>query len=242
VPIAIILLVGLAIFSGVNKTETSSTQEKNNKAVSVEQPEVKPLLKKPEPLKEKVKVEPTQPEPLKEEVKIEPTQPEPLKEEVKIEPTQPEPVKELVKEQSKAETTEESKAETTEESKAETRELAIEEVKVNEPESDYLKIILYIVAAIAAIFGSFYFFLNRGNSQPETSAVDSGRKDIEESYQPEPQSDTTQQPAEEEPQSDTTQQPAEEEPQSDTTQQPAEEEPQSDTTQQPVDEKDNKDK
>ena len=187
-PIAIILLVGLAIFSGVNKTETSSTQEKNNKAVSVEQPEVKPLLKKPEPLKEKVKVEPTQPEPLKEEVKIE--------------PTQPEPVKELVKEQSKAETTEESKAET--------RELAIEEVKVNEPESDYLKIILYIVAAIAAIFGSFYFFLNRGNSQPETSAVDSGRKDIEESYQPEPQSDTTQQPAEEEPQSDTTQQPVDE--------------------------------
>ena len=209
-PIAIILLVGLAIFTGANNTKISSTQEKNNKAVSVEQPEVKPLLKKPEPLKEVVKVEPTQPEPLKKEVKIEPAQPEPFKEEVKIEPTQPEPVKELVKEQSKVEATEESKAETTEESKAETTELAIEEVKVDEPESDYLKIILYIVAAIAAIFGSFYFFLNRGNSQPEASAVDSARKDIEESYQPEPQSDTTQQPAEEEPQSDTTQQPEDE--------------------------------
>ena len=62
-----------------------------------------------------------------------------------------------------------------------------EEVKADEPENGYLKIILYIIASIATIFGGFYFFSSRGKNQTSNNTVDIARKDIEESYQPETQ-------------------------------------------------------
>ena len=77
-----------------------------------------------------------------------------------------------------------------------------------------IKIILYIIGAIAAIFGGFYFFSNRPSNQSESSTVDTGRKDIEESYQSEPQE---QQPVQEETQSEPQErQPVQEETQSET--------------------------
>ena len=133
------------------------------------------------------------------EIKQIPKQPEPIKEEVKVEAKQPEPIKEEVRE------------------KIETQETATKEVQADEPESDYLKIILYIVGAIATIFGGFYFFSNRGSNQPTSSTIETARRDIEENYQPElePQD---QQPAQEETQTETQdQQPAQEETQTETT-------------------------
>ena len=112
--------------------------------------------------------------PIVEEVKSIPKQPEPIKEEVKIEAKQPEPIKETVKKES-----------------AEPKESVIKEVKEDETQNDYLKIILYIIAAIASIFGGFYFFSNRGNSQASTGTVDLARKDIEESYQSDHQEQQT---------------------------------------------------
>ena len=95
--------------------------------------------------------------------------PEPVKEEVKAEIKQPEPVKEEVKAEIKQ------------------PEPVKEEVKADEPENGYLKIILYIIASIATIFGGFYFFSSRGKNQTSNNTVDIARKDIEESYQPETQ-------------------------------------------------------
>ena len=162
-------------------------------------------------------------------VKVKPKQPEPIKEEVKVELEKPEPIKETIKEETKVEPTE-----------SETK-----EVKVNDPESGYLKIILYIIGAIAAIFGGFYYFSSRGNNQISNSTVDTARKDIEESYQPESQEqqpiqeetqteNQEQQPVQEETQTENQeQQPVQEETQTENQEkEPAQEKPQSETEEQ----------
>ena len=116
-----------------------------------------------------------------------------------------------------------------------------EEVQTEGSESNYLKIILYIIGAIATIFGGFYFFSSRGNNQASISTADNARKDIEESYQPEIQE---QQPTPDETQSDTQeQQPTPDETQSDTQeQQPAQEENQPETQEQQTTEDENNNK
>ena len=164
-PFAIVLIVGLIFYSGIGG-ELKDPRKKTDTQIS-KTAEVKPIV-------EEVKSIPKQPEPIKEEVKIEAKQPEPIKEEVKIEAKQPEPIKETVKKES-----------------AEPKESVIKEVKEDETQNDYLKIILYIIAAIASIFGGFYFFSNRGNSQASTGTVDLARKDIEESYQSDHQEQQT---------------------------------------------------
>jgi len=106
-----------------------------------------------------------------------------------------------------------------------------EEIDIEEPATNYLKIILYIIAAIATIFGGFYFFSNRGNNQSSEITVDNSRKDIEESFQPESQE---QQPAQEEIQKDNQeQQSSQEENQTETQeQQSSQEENQTETQEQ----------
>ena len=76
-----------------------------------------------------------------------------------------------------------------------------EEVNTEETEKNYFKLIMYIIAGIAAIFAGTYFFSNRKNAQSVSSTVDNSRKDSEE----EVQSETVEppQPAEEEVQSET---------------------------------------
>jgi hypothetical protein len=221
-PIAILLIVGLVVYnSGVidkvkNPNQGKVTEVVAPKTVETKIPvkEIKQIPKQPEPIKEEVKVEAKQPEPIKEEVKVEAKQPEPIKEEVKVEAKQPEPIKEEVRE------------------KIETQETATKEVQADEPESDYLKIILYIVGAIATIFGGFYFFSNRGSNQPTSSTIETARRDIEENYQPEPEPQD-QQPVQEETQTETQdQKPAQEETQTETQdQKPAQEETQTETIQ-----------
>ena len=207
-PIAILLIVGLVVYnSGVidkvkNPNQGKVTEVVAPKTVETKIPvkETKQIPKQPEPIKEEVKVEAKQPEPIKEEVKVEAKQPEPIKEEVKVEAKQPEPIKEEVTEN------------------IQTQETATEEVQADEPENDYLKIILYIVGAIATIFGGFYFFSNRGSNQPTSSTIETARRDIEENYQSEPEPQD-QQLAQEETQTETQdQQPAQEETQTETTQ------------------------
>ena len=109
-----------------------------------------------------VKSTPKSLEPTKEEAKVELKQPEPIKEEAKVELKQPEPIKEEV-------TVELNKTKT-------------DEPKIAKQENNYFKIILYIIAAIATIFGGFYFFSSRSNGQTVNSKVDTERKDIEENY------------------------------------------------------------
>ncbi|MDC0449933.1 hypothetical protein OAL70_03575 [Pelagibacteraceae bacterium] len=192
----LIVLVGLIYYGGgVDILKTKKQETVVETTVSKPEKEIKPIPKKPDPIKEEVKAEIKQPEPVKEEVKAEIKQPEPVKEEVKAEIKQPEPAQEAVKE----------------EPTAEQEQTTTEEIKIEETESNYLKIILYIVGAIAAIFGGFYFFSNKGGagSQTASSTVDTARRDIEESYQSESQE---QQPAKEEtPQETQEQQPAKEE-------------------------------
>ena len=218
---AFIVIVGIVFYSSGAIDKVVKPQPKSVAEVVVAKP-LKVKAKQPEPIKEEVKaeLEKAQPitEPIKEEVKAElaKAQPitEPIKEEVKAELEKQEPIKEIIKEETKVEPTE---PETEEEIKAEPTEPEIKEVKVNDPESGYLKIILYIIGAISVIFGGFYFFSSRGNNQTLSSTVDTARKDIEESYQPESQE---QQPAQEETQTETQeQQPAQEETQSETEEQ-----------------------
>ena len=208
-PIAFILIVGLVVFNAglvdkVKNTEKEKVTEVITPEVVKAKPavnETKPVVKQPETIKEEPRVEAKQPELIKEEPKVETKQSELIKEEPKVEAKQPEPIKETVKEKPKIEP----------------QTLATEEAKINEPESNYLKIILYIIGAIAAIFGGFYYFSNRGRSQPTSSMVEAARKDIEENYQPETQE---QQSAQEENQTETQEQkPAQEETQPETEEQ-----------------------
>ena len=161
-PIAIILIVGLVFYSSANKedlgkqkntvtkTETATTLE--IKSIVKEELKAKPAL---ETTKERVKAKPIQ-EPVKEEVKAKPIQ-ETVKEEVKAKPIQ-EPVKEEVKQEL---TKELEKAEI----KQPQSEPIEEEIAQDDSENNYLKIILYIIASVAAIFSGFYFFSNRSASQ-----------------------------------------------------------------------------
>ena len=184
-PIAIILIVGLVVFnnSAINKVKIPN-QEKVTEVAPPKIAEVKPavnetksITKQPEPIKEEPVAEAKQPKLIKEAPVAEAKQSEPIKEEPKVEAKELELIKEEIKE----------------EPKIKSQELITEEAKKDEP--DYLKIILYIVGAIAAIFGGFYFFSNRGSNLPTNSTVDATRKDIEENYQPE---NLIQQPAQEE--------------------------------------------
>ena len=185
-PFAILLIVGLVVYNSGVIDKVKGSKKEIVAEVATQEPtivkstaeKVKPIRKLPEPIKEEVKIEVRQPEPAKEVVKAEVKQPEPIKEVIKTEIKQPEQVKELEKE----------------EPKAEPGDTTTEEFKVDESDNNYLKIILYIVGAIAAIFGGFYFFSSRGNSQSINSAVDTARKDTEET-QTESQE---QQPAQEE--------------------------------------------
>ena len=119
---------------------------------------------------------------------------------LEVELKQPEPVKEEVKVESNLAPKESTTDEVVEQT--------VRDLKADESDNNYLKIILYIAAVIAAIFSGFYFFSSRVKSQSVSSAVDITRKDSEKNYQHEPQE---QPPTQVEPQSDTTeQQPVEE--------------------------------
>ena len=199
-PFAILLIVGLVVYNSGVIDKVKGSKKEIVAEVATQEPtivkstaeKVKPIRKLPEPIKEEVKIEVRQPEPAKEVVKAEVKQPEPIKEVIKTEIKQPEQVKELEKE----------------EPKAEPGDTTTEEFKVDESDNNYLKIILYIVGAIATIFGGFYFFSNRGSSQSTASSIDVSRKDIEESYQPETQE---QQSDQEETQTETQEQQSEQE-------------------------------
>ena len=222
-PFAILLIVGLVVYNSGVIDKVKESKKEIVAEVATQEPtivkpttkKVKPILKLPEPIKEEVKIEVRQPEPAKEVVKSEIKQPEPTKEVIKTEIKQSELVKELEKE----------------ESKAEPGDTTTEEFKVDESDNNYLKIILYIVGAIATIFGGFYFFSNRGSSQSTASSIDVSRKDIEESYQPETQE---QQSTQEETQTETQeQQSVQEETQTETQeQQSTQEETQTETQEQ----------
>jgi hypothetical protein len=218
-PFVIFLFLGIVIlneagdnFKTTNKKTTKevvvTTQTKVSSTTVVAKPTLTP---KPEPVKEVIKAEIKQPDPIKEVIKAEIKQPDPIKEVIKAEIKQPDLVIETVKEKSKVEL----------------KDPIAEEVKVGESESNYLKIILYIIASIASIFGGFYYFSNRGNNQTSRSTVDIARKDIEESYQSAPQEENQtesqeQQPAQEEIQTDSQeQQPAQEETQTESQEQGA---------------------
>ena len=154
-PFAIILIVGLVVYNtGVIDKVKKSKKETVAEIVTQEPPKQKPSIQEVTPV-------PKQPEPVKEEVKVEIKQPEPIKEEVKAEIKQAEPAQEVVKE----------------EPTAEQEQTTTEKIKIEETESNYLKIILYIVGAIATIFGGFYFFSNRGGggTQTTTSTADTAR-------------------------------------------------------------------
>ena len=199
-PFAFIIIVGIVFYNtGVIEKVIKSKQETTAEVAAAKPLEVE--LKQPEPAKEEVKVELKQPEPVKVELK----QPEPVKDSVKVE----------------------SNIAPKESTTDEVVEQIVRDLKADESDNNYLKIILYIAAVIAAIFSGFYFFSNRVKSQSVSSASDTTRKDLEENYQHEPQE---QPPTQVEPQSDTTEQ------------QPVEEEPQSDITEQQPVEEDNKDK
>ena len=149
--------------------------------------------------------------------------PEPVKEEVKAEIKQPEPVKEEVKAEIKQ------------------PEPVKEEVKADEPENGYLKIILYIIASIATIFGGFYFFSSRGKNQTSNNTVDIARKDIEESYQPETQEP---QPSQDDTQPETQEpQPSQDDTQPETQEpQPSQDDTQSETQEEQTTEDENNNK
>ena len=99
------------------------------------------------------------------------------------------------------------------------------------------KIILYIIAAIATIFGGFYFFSSRSNSQTVNSKVDTERKDIEESYVSVPEES---QPSQLETQADSQEEQSNQEDSETTTpeQQPAQNESQPDPQEQQSDDED----
>jgi outer membrane biosynthesis protein TonB len=160
--IAIIFFLGIIFSETAIKENSTSQQNQSTKVVVSNTVETKPVL-------EEVKVEPQKTEPIKEEVKVEPQKTEPIKEEVKVEPQKTEPIKEEVK-------VEPQKTEPIK-----------EEVSVKETETNYLKIILYIIGGILAIFTGAYLFSNRKSNQSSISSVDSERKDIEENAHVEPQ-------------------------------------------------------
>jgi hypothetical protein len=215
-PFPIILVVGLLFYSSVNHTNNvkQPNEKKITEVVTAKPLEVEPVVKKVKPILKK-------PGPLKEEVKVELKQPESIKEEVKVELKQPELVKEVIKEQPKVEL----------------KEQTTEEVKLDEPENSYLKVILYIIAALAAIFGGFYIFSSRGKIQPASSAVDSARSDVEKDTQSEPQK---QQSTQEEPQTEPQeQQSTQEEPKTEPQeQQSTQEEPKTEPQEQQTSEED----
>ena len=173
-PFTLIVIVGLFFVSGVISKVKNPDQETVTEVVTSKPAEVKITkeLIKPTPKQaEPVKAEAKQPEPIKEEIqpvkeelKTEAKKPEPIKEEIVAEIKQPEPIQEAIKE----------------ETKVEPNKPITGDIKLDDPKRDYLKIILYIIAAIATIFGGFYFFSNRGSSQSINSTVDAERKDIEE--------------------------------------------------------------
>jgi hypothetical protein len=227
-PFTLIVIVGLVFVSGVigkvkNPDPKTVTEIVTSKTVEVKSTKelIKPTPKPPEPLK----VEAKQPEPIKEEI-------QPVKEEVKNEAKQIEAVKEeIVTEIKQPELTQEA---IKEETKVEQDKLITEDIKLDDPKKDYLKIILYIIAAIATIFGGFYFFSSRGNSQSINSTVDAERKDIEENNQslpeePQPLQEEDQTAPQGEQFNQNESQPAEQE------QQSAEEEPQPATQDQQTD-------
>ena len=197
--IVAVLLTGGNIVdkSKKQKVEIKKVEVLANKEIIKKKQAVKPKIL--EPVKEEVKAEPVKEEvktePVKEEVKAEPAWD---KEEVKAEPVQEEVKAEPVQEEVKAEPVqEEVKAEPVQ-----------EETNVEESENNYLKLILYIIAGIAAVFAGTYFFSNRKNSQSTSSIVDNSRNDAKEEVQLET---TEVQPVEEEAQPETTEvQPAEE--------------------------------
>ena len=166
-PIAILLIVGLVFYSSTNQEKIDIQKNETTKVVTNPTPTSKPVKEeiKAEPVKEKIKVEP-----VKEKIKAEPvkeeTKAEPVKEEIKAEPVKEEIKAEPVKEEIKAEPVkEEIKAEPV-------QELAEKELIVDDSNTNYLKIILYIIAAIGTIFGGFYLFSNRKSGSAESSSLD----------------------------------------------------------------------
>ena len=116
------------------------------------------------------------------------------------------------------------------------------EALVSESKNNYLKIALYIIAGIIAVFTGMYFFSNRKNEEPLNSSIDNSRVDIEESIttqaqEPEPIEESAQPETQE-------QEPIEESAQPETQEQePVEEETKPDTTEQsPVEEDENNNK
>ena len=169
-PLAIVLLVSFVFYNEVIVKEETPIKEIVTEIVVPKQTESKPVAEVPESTKEVSKNEIKKIEPIKEEVKIEPKKIETVNEKIKTEVKQTEVVQEEIKEEPNAELEKALK----------------EDAKIDEPENNYLKIILYIIGAIATIFGGFYFFSNRGG-QSLTSVDNNNRNDIEENTQPQTQ-------------------------------------------------------
>ena len=200
-----LLILSLLVVKGIgnNLPQIKDIEKEKIEVVSNKTLETKPTIQevKPELVKEE-----TKPELIKEEVKSElvqeETKPEPIKEETKPEPIKEEVKYELVQEETKPEPIkEETKPEPVKEEKKELDSL-------EDLETNYLRLALYIIAGILAVLTGVYFFSRkRNNVLPNTQS------DIKEPQPTEPQP-TEPQPTEPQP---IEPQPTEEEVQSDTT-------------------------
>jgi len=205
-PVAFLLIVGL-LYYGSASNENTKIQENKPKEITAANTsqdknlteEIKTSPPKKNIIKEENKVEPKQLEAIKEEIKVEPKKLEVIKEEIKVKPKQLEVIKEEIKVKPK------QLEVIKEEIKVEPKEAEQTKEAINTiaPKKNYLKIVLYIIGGILAIFTGMYFFSNRKKEHTAYNPVDNSRTDIEENIEPKTQE---QQPVEEEVKPETTEQ------------------------------------
>ena len=200
----VIIFLSFFVAGNIGDTPFNKQQEKKTSQITSDKPIVEktvietitPESKKIEPIKEEIKLKP-----VKEETKLEPVKekikPEPAKEEVKLKPVEEEIKREPIKEEIKPEPIkEEIKPEPV---KEEVKEL----VNLENEETNWIKLILYVLGSILFVVMIRYFYTRQKNNSPSSNNVsDYMRREFKE----EVQSDTTEQPAQEEVQSDTTEQ------------------------------------
>ena len=191
----VIIFLSFFVAGNIGDTPFNKQQEKKTSQITSDKPIVEktvietitPESKKIEPIKEEIKLKP-----VKEETKLEPVKekikPEPAKEEVKLKPVEEEIKREPIKEEIKPEPV-----------KEEVKEL----VNLENEETNWIKLILYVLGSILFVVMIRYFYTRQKNNSPSSNNVsDYMRREFKE----EVQSDTTEQPAQEEVQSDTTEQ------------------------------------
>ena len=177
-PIAFLLIVGLLYYGSASNENTKIQENKPKEITAANTSQDKNLT-------EEIKTSSPKKNIIKEENKVEPKQLEAIKEEIKVEPKKLEVIKEEIKVEPK-------EAEQTKEA-----------INTIAPKKNYLKIVLYIIGGILAIFTGMYFFSNRKKEHTAYNPVDNSRTDIEENIEPKTQE---QQPVEEEVKPETTEQ------------------------------------